>query len=410
MRFRLSGLGAAAAVGCLAFSGCAQGPDTEYGSSRGMSLNGTSVFASMLRQRGHELRTAIRLSDELESWAQGIVRFAPYPGPPGRDEAEWYDSWLASDPDRWLIYVVRDFDAESEYWKDVRDGLSEATEPDRRADAEEKRVAAVDWVSKLPAKAKTAADSRRWFAVDTEWKPPRVCTKLGGSWAQEIDATAAALPLHEPLGPDGRVILLEGEGKAFVLDKSLIGDRRILVIANGSFLLNEAVVKAARRPLAEWVLEWPKSEHQRIAMVEGSNILAGAAAPPSLWDLLKRLPTLRWIAIQLGLAGLLAALARAPRLGRPRPDPASGADRPAAHAEAIGALLARSGAAREARDLLVRYRHWRHPQAALMRSWSSARTRPDTRAGAAPPADIVFLSDTDLPPPPAGSEPGPTAV
>ena len=39
-------------------------------------------------------------------------------------------------------------------------------------------------------------------------------------------------------------------------------------------------------------------------------------------------------------------------LGRPRPDPASGADRPAAHAEALGALLARGRASTEAVELL----------------------------------------------------------
>ena len=46
------------------------------------SLNGTSVLAEMLEDRGHEVRAAIRLNEELADWAGGIVRFAPYPGPP----------------------------------------------------------------------------------------------------------------------------------------------------------------------------------------------------------------------------------------------------------------------------------------------------------------------------------------
>jgi len=318
----------------------------------------------MLRHRGHELRTAIRLTGELEDWADGIVRFAPYPGPPARDEAEWYRAWLANDADRWLIYVVCDFDAEAEYWKDVRDGLAGPAESDRRTEADEKRIVAADWVSRLPAKAKTGADPQTWFAVDAALVPPRVCTKLTGSWAEELDATAAALTLHEPLRHEPQGVLLAGDGKAFVLDKSLPGLGRVLVIANGSFLLNEALAKTARRPLAERVVEWPARAGQRIALVEGSFVLAGREDAPKLWDLFKRQPALRWIAIQLGLAGLLAALARAPRLGRPRPDPVSGADRPAAHAEALGAMLARAGAAREARELLDRYRRWRHPQPA----------------------------------------------
>ena len=82
---------------------------------------------------------------------------------------------------------------------------------------------------------------------------------------------------------------------------------------------------------------------------------------PTLWDLLRRLPAVRWVAIQVGLAALMAALARAPRLGRPRPAPPSGADRPAEHALALGTLLARADAAPYARELLDRYRRWRHP-------------------------------------------------
>ena len=42
--------------------------------------------------------------------------------------------------------------------------------------------------------------------------------------------------------------------------------------------------------------------------------------------------------------------ARRTRLGRPRPDPVSGADRPAAHAEALGALLARGRATNESHE------------------------------------------------------------
>ena len=84
---------------------------------------------------------------------------------------------------------------------------------------------------------------------------------------------------------------------------------------------------------------------------------------PSLWKLLERLPVLRWVAIQMALAAVFASLARAPRLGRPGPDPVSGADRPAAHAEALGALLEAGQALRESHELLDRYRNWRSPHA-----------------------------------------------
>ncbi len=342
--------------------GCGGGPETSYGSSRGKSLNGTGAFASLLRQRGHEVRAAIRLTDELAERAQGIVRFAPYAGPPEEEEAAWYHKWLAEDPDRWLIYVVRDFDTLAEYWKDVRDSLSETADPERRAEAEEKRSDASSWVDRLPPKREKTGNPQDWFTVETAAPAPKVCAKLEGLWAEGIDAAAAALPLHDAIQSDRRCIMLSGDDKPLVLDKSVIGKGRILIVANGSFLLNEALVKPARRPLAERVAEWPESGAQQIAFVEGASPMGAVESSPSLWALLGRLPMLRWVAIQMAVAGVLAALARAPRLGRPRPDPDSGADRPAAHAEALGALLEKVRADPESHELLERYRTWRSPR------------------------------------------------
>jgi uncharacterized protein DUF4350 len=364
--------------------GCARGPETDYGVSRGKSLNGTSAFASLLRHRGHEVRAAIRLTDELAGWAGGIVRFAPYPGPPEEAEAAWYHRWLAEDPDRWLIYVVRDFDTLAEYWKDVRDSLSEATEADRRTEAEEKRGDAANWVDRLPHKPKKTGNREDWFTVESAAGSPKVCAKLEGLWAEGIDARAAALTLHEAIQSDRRSILLSGDDKPLVLDKSVIGRGRILIVANGSFLLNEALVKAARRPLAERVAGWPESEMQHVAFVEGSSPTGAVEGNPSLWALLGRLPVLRWVAIQMAVAGVLASLARAPRLGRPRPDPVSGADRPAAHAEALGALLERAAAAGESRELLERYRAWRSPHTARESGRQVVRSRDSTAAGVVP--------------------------
>jgi hypothetical protein len=372
-RFRraLAGLAMVAALGA---SGCARGPAAEYGSERGNSVNGTKAFATMFRRRGDQVRTAIRVNTELGDWAQGIIRFAPYPGPPAKDEADWFAAWLAARADRWLVYVVGDFDTVAEYWKAVRDSLPDSPETEaRRALAEEKRAEADNWVADLPPRAKTAADADEWFTVDTAWIPPRVCTRLSGPWGQGIDAAAAGLTLHEPLQSKHGSVLLEGDAKPMVLQKSGTGHGRLLVIANGSFLLNEGLAHPTRRVLAERVLAWTGPAGQNVALVEGGYLLGGIPHIPTFWDLLKSLPDLRWAAIHLGVAGLIAALARAPRLGRPRLEPSSGADRPAAHAEALGVLLARSGAAADANEMLERYRRWRHPRSRFEPEQSSAQ-------------------------------------
>ena len=180
-------------------------------SEPGKSLNGTSAFAAIFKQRGHEVRPAIRLTEELAEWAEGIVRFATYPGPPEADEAKWYREWLADDPTRWLIYVVRDFDTQAEYWKEVRDGIAETARPDRRAEAEEKRAEAADWVARLPKKPEKTASPSDWFKVETASTPPKVCTKLEGAWAEDVDAAAAALTVHESVHSEHGRILLSGD-------------------------------------------------------------------------------------------------------------------------------------------------------------------------------------------------------
>jgi hypothetical protein len=358
--------------GALSLTGCAT-PESDYGSSEGKSLNGTSVLAATLTGMGHEVEAAIRINDELSDWAEGIIRFAPYPGPPDREEANWYTNWLEGDSDRWLIYVVGDFDASSEYWKTVVEQLAPTTDQRVKEDAQRSLSEAADWSRRLPPKATKPADADVWFEVASAWEPPRICAGLSGSWATGVDPAAAALTLHEYVNAKQGEVLLAGDGKPFVIQKTLRRAFRVLVIANGSFLLNEATVNPERSKLLASMLDWIGADRCRIALVEGSFVLGDSEGPPSLWQLLKRLPNFRWIAAQIGVAALLAALARAPRLGRPRNEPGARPDRPAAHAEALGSLLARTRAPERARDVIAEYRRWRYPRSPLGRAslWST---------------------------------------
>ena len=161
--------------------------------------------------------------------------------------------------------MVRDFDTVAEYWEGVRDGLSTRASPAARAEAEQKRIAAARWFDQLPAEGKTGRRSREWFEDDTAWNPPRACTKLRVPGPKGIDAAAAGLTVHEPLKTARGFILLEGDGKPLVIEKA-IGRGKVLVIASGSFLLNEAVVNPARRPLAERVVEWVADDSSEVAL------------------------------------------------------------------------------------------------------------------------------------------------
>jgi hypothetical protein len=378
MRRRPAALTFVALVACAA-AGCGVtvGPETGYGRSRTDSVNGTRVIVNLFRERGHDVRVARRQSDELRDWADAIVRFSQHPGPPSKDEAEWYSEWLSQQPGRSLVYVPHDYDATVEYWDRALAQLPKG-EPERtRERIAAARKPAVGWEGRLPPVPKSLAPAAEWFSVEKN-AAPTVCQKLGGPWATGLDPKAVDLTRHDTLKVEAERVLLSGDGKPLVVDWWADGGSRVLVPANGAFLLNLPLTEPSRWPLAARTALWVEGDDTtdasgaaeiddraskpakrlRVAFLEGSAVTAAETVEPSPLQLLKVWP-FGAVAAQLFFLGLAACLARAPRLGRPRPAAPSGADRPAAHPEALGALLARAGRAGEARALLDTYRRWR---------------------------------------------------
>ncbi len=348
--------------------GCSEEIDSTYGRMRGASVNGTGALAELFRQEGHTVRAAVRLTDDLDEWADVIVRFAPNPGPPGREEADWYENWLTEGRGSGLIYVPRDYDTQAEYWQGVLAAMPKTADASLRKRVEKRLEDARPWASKRPAKAKEPAPPDAWFTVKHSPGSPTICKTLGGDWAGGIDPVRASLTRHETLvadaeglSPEDAVgVLLKGDGKILAMEWHRANEARVLVVANGSFLLNAALVNRTRRPLAMHVARWPGDEPMHLAFVEGSFVVGDPPAQPSVFGLLE-IPPFGWLAAQLLVLGLAVCLARAPSLGRPRPEPPSGEDRPVAHPLALGALWERTGAAEDARSALQTYRLWRHP-------------------------------------------------
>lgn len=382
--------------------GCSDGVETPYGRSRTRSINGTGVLAAMFRARGHEVRAAVRLSEGLRDWADVVVRVAPFRGPVPREEADWYDSWMDLQPSRRVIYVPRDHDADVEYWTRALEQLPADSSPRlrERAQAALDKARPAEGTYPSPLASKEFAEPKDWFAleppvpspgtepgaspgpkrgtasapvvVNTMSVPPsRACGLLGGPWARGVNAPRAAIPFRHWLKTDDEEVLLSCGSKTLAMSWTRFNDSRVLVLANGSFLLNAGLAaNPARRPLADRVVDWAgfsgdENEGEagvlvpkHVAFVEGFHVATEPVKQPSVFDLLSVEPFGK-VAAQLLALGLVACLARAPRLGRARPDDPSGADRPAAHPEALGALLARTGQAAVARFLLESYRHWR---------------------------------------------------
>ncbi|MHC5543485.1 hypothetical protein ACYOEI_35120, partial [Singulisphaera rosea] len=283
--------------------------EVEYGRSRGQSLNGTKVFAEMLRAEGHTVRTAFRLTDELNGWADAIVRFAPYSGPPRRDESDWYEVWLDGGDDRRLVYVPRDVGVASEYWDQVLRALPESADPKRKDQAKRLRDESKTRSSTNPASTKDKdkdhelADPSDWFAVDPGKSESETCKTFEGPWALQLNASEAALPRHDTLKVQSETVLLMGDEKPLVIEWSRHNQSQVLVAANGTFLLNAALLNRARRPLALRTAQWLGSEPRRVAFVEGGALVGEQPEPPTPFTLM-RIHPFGWIAAQILAVGL----------------------------------------------------------------------------------------------------------
>ncbi len=353
----------------LLAAGCAGGLEEDYGRVRGSSLNGTSAVAELFRQRGDKVLVARHLSEDVYDGADTIVRFAPYPGVPDSRESDWYIDWLWDDPSHRLIYVPRDYEADVDYWSAVLDQLPPDAQPGARARAESLLRQARDAEKKdRPPGAESPADLEGWFSIEPAEGTAESVVSLDGPWSAGIEPWRARLPRNDILTLDdpesGRVLL--GAGPSALAIEADTSDGKVLVVANGSFLLNGALLNAARRPLAKRVVDWASEGldggARTVVFVEGESPWEEpekSSGMPSGFSLLRRRTHLRWVVAHMIVFGLLACLAAAVRLGRPRPAPASGADRPAAHAEALGDLLRRTRDTRAAADMLEAYRRWR---------------------------------------------------
>jgi hypothetical protein len=349
---------------CLFCAGCAGGGvDASYGKARGKSINGVSGFAELCRGRGHSVRVSVRLNDRVGDWASTIVRFSPYPGPPEKSEADWYQQWAARNPNRRVLYVPRDFDSEPEFWSTILASHSKKLTDRYIADATTQRNNALKWSDELPNSARNPAPPADWYRNATTTPPPTVCKTLDGPWAEGVDSAKAAITRHQvPEVEHDEEVLLRGDGQPLVLNWAWNDGGRVLVVANGSFLLNETLAHRERRKLTEHVLDWLADGGPNIAFIEGRATTEDKDCPLSgtIWEIFCVEPVNRVLAQWL-VFSLLLVLSLAPILGRPRTWSSEGDDRPVAHAEALGDLLGRVKDESSARAMLDTYRRWRNP-------------------------------------------------
>lgn len=360
------------AATALAFlAGCGEEElQTDYGRRAGpfaaKSVNGTAVLADLFAQRGH----AVFSRSSLGSWLDRTDCIVWFPddflGPP-EPVRQALTAWLQEADDRLLIYVGRDYDAAPLYF----DKVIPAASPEKRQEYELiKQFYAGLYLQRREA---GAAGDYSWFLLE-EAAPNRPVGPLSGAadWIEGIDQTRLEIRLgRRMIPPFGAAVLLASGDDVIVSSvpvgrgdeaKYPFGSRNNLVlVANGSFLLNMPLVNPEHRKLAARLIDMAGPSKRRVVFLEsrpggpplqeeavperGRGGLEVVVRPPYLWIFLSALM----------LAAVFCVHYAMPFGPRKRLEDAPTTDF-GRHLAAVAALLKRTGNRSYAMQQLLLYR------------------------------------------------------
>jgi hypothetical protein len=236
------------------------------------SVNGVGVLAEMFDAAGWRVSTWKRLSPKLEE-ATAIVWAPDSFAPPSKAARDWLEDWLAAEDGRTLVYIGRDYNAAISYWQDVlpKAPPEQYLEISRRlAQAQSKHDAErLEQGFSLfggPSSGLPEKEYCRWFTVRRQGAPRRA-TELAGPWSEGIDPAKAEIVVQgvldvakvedrasadqgDPLPIQN--VLLQSRDNVLIqsLQEELWFSSEILVVTNGSFLLNYPLVNHQHRVLA----------------------------------------------------------------------------------------------------------------------------------------------------------------
>jgi hypothetical protein len=406
---RRPGWASVALLACVC--GCtAASIDTTYGlrSDRGAgSVNGTAVLGSMFEQAGHDVTSSRRISPLLFSF--DTIFWAPDDAfPPTLEQRIWLETWLQMG-NRTLIFVGRDFDAGPMYWQQAASNVG----PSTALEMEQRGQATANWdrqrsgfpqqqfarwftlrKNEVPRRAGRLQSAHGWLdGIDPQQVEYFVGTRFDSPQWQDIPAA---------LGPGQASILDEAfwqrrtssDDREFYSEEdmatqnSLPGEVTVLLVTNGSFLLNLPLVNHQHRRLAGRLIA-ACGAPGRVAFLETDSTNRGVnfTEPEGGFSTGMEVFTV-WplgaIVMQAMLLGIAACFVLFPIFGRPRELDAERRADFGRHVEALGQLLKRSRNEILARELLQQYyrlvRHEEVPGGQDAQSPSAGPSTIDTAA------------------------------
>lgn len=326
------------------------------GTAHYTSVNGTRVLAEMFRKRGDRVSTITRLTPKVAARAQIIVWFPDDFEPPTQKQREFFENWLATHPYTTLVYVGRDYNAAPDYWRDVQ---AFATPQDEALIAQERAFADSSWQSERAQLADSTYGY--WFTVRKGPKRVQQGT-FDGQWEGAFDPAKAKLTLYSQLAipvpadltgvtdaPQDlkHTSLLSYQGDQWVtsVTKEQWSGSDILLVSNGSFLLNYPLVNPEHRKLAQQLVDYTSNgSYSREVVFLQSN-----RRGPQVYDKepeddpanagFFRIWPINVITFHLILLGMFYCVSRSIMFGRPRDPPLENPADFGRHITALGELM-----------------------------------------------------------------------
>ena len=254
--------------------------------------------------------------------------------PPSDEQQQFVQAWLEMDKRHTLVYVGRDFDAAVKYYGEILP----LAPPSQAMDV--RRKAARQTAQHASRRARTEPKAfGRWFNIDRTTARRQLDT-LDGPWAEGVDAKKSELVLNSQLPaaakgdipkgskiklPEQDKLLLSSNGDPIVRATRDNKDRgQVIVIANGSFVLNLSLVNREHRKLAAKLVEacGPPAEVAFLESGPGEPTVYDeepSAQRPTGFEVLSEWP-IGAIWMHLMILGIIAVAAWLPIFGRPVQD------------------------------------------------------------------------------------------
>jgi hypothetical protein len=377
----------------------------------------------MFREAGFEVRIGDSLGRHLDR-AQTIVWAPDSPRLPSDEVCDFFDRWLTRRPGRTLVYIGRDYSAAYDYWSDMAERLQGAEKIKALRNKAQKQTS---YDVRLTRNTYDFDQTHRWFVQEDapvsrrverlsapgwsgwtagiddsktrlrvqstlSFPPPTdeekeafeakrfqheqfgsVLDEYGEEFDVDVFSDAGDAEIDEALVAADPVVLLEADGRPMVSSAQFgVGENpsALIVVSNGSFLLNYPLTVPENRELAAKLIDECGPPGLTYFLYSGpAEIEIRDPRDPrrTAWTMFTEWP-LGIFMIHLTIAGLIVCLAAFPIFGRARSYVTRDLQDFGYHLEAVGKLLERRKAYDFARQRLAAYSEW-------MKRQSGARIR-----------------------------------